>query len=1009
MIARLKQAWRSDLRLRVFAGIVFAVVLGSSLNAGYDLWRLHADADARLEDRLRRQSQLVGEALARPLFDFNSAAVTSVVSALGASPDVAGVRVFDPSGTLLAEAGDPARKSRGNAGMRRDISFEDGGHVTPVGSLELVLSSDTLDAEVARRVVVDVLSNLLMALAIILVLWVLMARLGRSFDDLQTSLEKLARGDTDIQLSGLDSEDQIGRVSRAVLRFRDTIRLLHEAERAREDLLQEKNAMLDNAVVGITTVRRRMLLSCNPKFESMFGYGPGEMLGLATRTLYADKQHFEMVTQGFDALDPGSHFSAEVRMRRRDGSCFWAVVAGHGHGAGSSDSTWICSDISERKEAEEALAGHQQMLEETVAERTRQLAVAKEEAEHASRSKSEFLANMSHEIRTPLNAVLGLAHLTLQTTLQPRQQDWLQKIQSAGSTLLAVINDILDFSKIEAGKLEIECIAFDLWDVLENVGVVCGNQAAENNLDFMLDVQDGCPAAYLGDPTRLGQVLINLCGNAVKFTTAGEVRVRVELADGANAEGVSLRFAVTDTGIGISAAKIEQLFRPFSQADNSTTRRFGGTGLGLSISRRLVELMGGSIGVQSQPGRGSTFYFTLPLQLDPAAQPVPPPRDLYGKRAMLVLAGESKRACVAAQLGGLGVCVETEETARVSADFVVVDDTMQGLLDLDLPQLCLTTVQAPQADAAGMRASVSEPTTPRALTRALRVLFRSAAAPGPLAQADQVPRVDGARVLIAEDVALNREILRELLAATGAQVDEAENGVRAVERVLAHAPGHYALVLMDIQMPEMDGFTAAARILQDARHAGQPIVALTAHAFHDDREHSLAVGMKDHVAKPVDPAGLYAVVRRWCSAPGAAGEPAVVSMPAPPALPAPPAPADDDELPELRGIDTADMLQRMRGRGATCRRILLSFRGTFAGYDRRLEEALEQENYSTGAELAHTLKGVAGNISAPQLHRHAAELERQFRAGNRSRAGAELAELRQELDRVLGGLAELET
>ncbi|MBL8484813.1 MAG: response regulator [Rhodocyclaceae bacterium] len=1001
MIERWLRAWRSDMRLRIYAGILLALVLGTAVNASYDVWRLYSDANLRQQDRLERQTTLVGEALARPLFDFNSAAVTSVVSALGSSPDVAGVRVYDSNGTLLAAAGNPEQQDKEVARARRDLFYDDGGHVTPVGTLELTLSRRALDAETGRRVFMDGISNVLMALVIFLVLYLLSARIGRSFDDVQASLEKLAHGETDIHLSGLDNQDQIGRMSRAVLRFRDTITLLRETERAREEALREKNAMLDNALVGITTVRGRLLQSCNRKFESMFGYGPGEMGAMPTRMLYADDESFERVGAGYAALEADRHFSAEVRMRRRDGTCFWAVLAGHLHELNSGESTWICSDISERKAAEEALARHQQALEATVDERTCQLAEAKEEAERASRSKSEFLANMSHEIRTPMNAVLGLAHLTLQTDLSSRQRDWLQKIQSAGGALLAVINDILDFSKIEAGKLELECISFDLWDVLENAGVVCGHQAAQKQIDFILDVKADCPLGYLGDPTRLSQVLINLCSNAVKFTNAGEVRVDVELVQAPTAEVALLRFAVSDTGIGISAAQLEQLFRPFSQADSSTTRRYGGTGLGLSISRRLVELMDGSIAAQSKPGRGSTFHFTLPLRRDPGALPSPPSADLCGKRALLVVAGESKRNCVAAQLASLGVRVAGAEVSVEQTDFMVVDDTMQGLVDSDGPRLWLTSVPTPQPDRPGRQVSVGEPSTPRALLRGLRALLSPGSVKPDVVAAGDLPRLTGKRILIAEDVALNREILRELLAATGARVEEAETGARAVERVLGNPPAYYALVLMDIQMPEMDGLTAAARILQDARHAGQPIVALTAHAFHTDRERSLAVGMKDHVGKPVDPSELYAVLRRWCVA-------AAADKAAAPLAAAAPAPAVD-ALPQLVGIDTREMLQRMQGRGATCRRILLSFRGSFADYGQRLAAALEQENYAGGAELAHALKGVAGNISAARLYGSAAELEQHFRARDRSGASAALAELCIELESVLDGLAELET
>ncbi len=812
----------------------------------------------------------------------------------------------------------------------------------------------------------------------------------------------------------------------------ERIRAEHELQETQQqlaniiDFLPDATFVIDND---------KKVIAWNRAMEEMSGVSKEQMLGQGDHA-YTIPFYGERRNQLLDLLDINDEeLASKYRQVVRKGETLFAEVEApflcNGKGAFlwasgaplySADNKRIGAieiirDISDKKKIE------QDLLQ------------AKHAAESSSRSKSEFLANMSHEIRTPMNAITGMAYLALQTNLDSRQMDYVTKIQQASESLLGIINDILDFSKIEAGKLELESIPFELSDLFEHLATLTGGRAEEKGLEVMFSLPVDLQLTLRGDPLRLGQVLGNLASNAVKFTERGHIIIAVEQAGPFENDVIPLTFSVQDTGIGMNNEQLAFVFEAFSQADNSITRRYGGTGLGLSIVTRLLRLMDATLEVESEPGRGSTFLFTIRIAVaeEQRQKQTDIPDDLRGLRVLVVDDNAAAREILSTMLTAFdfrvisvdsgdaalteirSAAAESDPYALVLMDWMMPDmDGFEAMRHIrgdraliQPPAIIMVTAfgndnlrkQVLQLE---KTAFLTKPVQPSTLLNATLELFCKRGRQTPrqkylsATHITGLQQISGARVLVVEDNSINQQIACEILEQAGISVKIAGNGREAVAAF--EAGEKFDAVLMDIQMPVMDGYEASRRIRQIRNFSEIPIIAMTAYAMASEREECLASGMNDHVAKPVNPQALYASLITWIP-PKSIG----VDVETSPAADVQEEFKDDDTLPvSLPGLDIDTGLMRAGGNRQLYRKILCDFREQNLSVIEDLHSALKGNKHENMFSLLHSLKGLSATIGATTLAATVAEFERAITAG----AGDAGSELISKLERQLAEVFE---
>jgi PAS domain S-box-containing protein len=1033
--------------------------------------------------RVKRNTYLAALSMSNPYVIYNKTLLDSFVDSLSQERDVVYAYVVDyndgrilvhsdhaKDGQYFESTGRPKLPITGT-GTDGIIELHGSGFeaVSPIriaadlfGTVRVGFTLDTVRKDIAALRVKIVIITLL-AIGLSIVISVFLARfLSRPILALACQAQEVADGNLRQNIT-YKSKDVVGRLSSAFEKMTEELRqrisLMESNEKKYRELFEAPND-------AVLVLDEGIIIDCNQQTLTLFKYEADEIRQKTFEDLSPKKQPDGNLSQHrlkreLAAALEGRRNRFYWKNLRCDRTEFDAEVSiSPTLISGKKMVLAVVQDITERKAAEAEIDSFNRTLEIRVEERTRELeqaqeamlnlvedlntshkelSQAREAALAANRAKGEFLANMSHEIRTPLNAIVGLNYLAMQTDLTSQQHQYLLKINSSAEALLTVINDILDFSKIEAGRLDMESTEFYLEDVLDKVADMVSMKAEEKGLELIFAHDDNTPQELVGDPLRLGQVLVNLVGNAIKFTPKGEVVVRSRLMEDCN-ERVMLRFEVQDTGIGLSEDQAGKLFQAFSQADTSTTRKFGGTGLGLVICQRIVDMMGGKIQLQSEPGKGSTFSFTAVLgrHLKKRASLRMPSEDFKDMRAMVVDDSRTARQTLKKILESMKLRVilagsgqealqilEADAAAGKTFDMVFTDWKMPLMDGLEtashirthrhfarIPIIIMVTAYGQdkvlhQARQIGLDGFVTKPVSPSTLLDSIMTAFGKkksgwqdrrfdlSKTPGGLGD------IRGARILLAEDNEVNQQVAFELLSSVGLEVTIANNGKEVLDYLQDRT---FDAILMDVQMPVLDGLEVARRIRAGKNQADIPIIAVTAHAMRGDRDKSMRSGMDAHVTKPLDPDELFKALvnhikplRRPVGKTSSPKAPATVRH------------TQSIRLSELPGIDSVSALARVGGQPDVLIRLLKKFGSSQAGAVDAIADLLERGKTQKAREAAHALKGVSGNIGAVGLHRAAAKLEQAIKEERTETYESRLESTRRMLDTVTASIRSVET
>jgi two-component system, sensor histidine kinase and response regulator len=836
----------------------------------------------------------------------------------------------------------------------------------------------------------------------------------------------------DVKISISVLKDEKGMVVGAIAIFRDISQRLR-AERERKEAEERYRTIFENSAVAITvTDENEKIISWNSFAENLLGYTSEDLKLKPVWSLYPEDEWKKIRACNIRKKGMQSHL--ETRVIQKDGDLIDVDVS-----------------ITVLKDADGAVTGSIGIIKDIMARKKAEteLAKAKEAAEAANRSKSEFLANMSHEIRTPINGIVGMAEILSGTPLTDEQRNYLDIIRVSADSLLGVINDILDFSKIEAGKLTIEFVPFNLRICIEEVADLLAAKAREKNIELIVRCAPDAPRRLIGDPNRIRQILMNFVSNALKFTSKGHVLVNVE-SEGVAKDGVRLEFSVEDTGIGIPQEKLGLIFEKFTQADTSTTRKYGGTGLGLAISKQLVDLMGGKIGVKSKSGKGSTFWFDLrlPIEQGAVAQPEVSPTKLEGVRVAIVDDNTINLKVLSEQVSGCGVRAETfhrgELAFKALAEAHAAGDPFQiALVDHHMPEMdgeafgylvkrdpnLLNTVlimlssagdlqDAKRLKPLGFFEYLVKPVRQSQLLKTMeqamsihihgesqgqdkhRMVSRSGQ---PSLIEDLALVVEKHKILLVEDNEVNQKVASTMFQKIGCTVEIAGNGKEAVEKLKR---SKYELIFMDCQMPVMDGYEATGLLREmEGDEAHTPVIAMTAAAMSGDREKCLAAGMDDYVAKPVKIKDLVAMIDRWAdqdnrkqekkadtSANGARESESRNTACRVPAEEQLGSAIDDETFAQLRELEEVDP--------SFLKRLYEMFQNNVARRLDEVQKALDAEDADQMGKAAHSLKGSSGNIGALRMAKICLELELMGKTGRCERAPQIVEQIKAEYGRA---------